>query len=414
MYLDPQNCFVHRPSTGEAFAARGEGGVTLDGLMNTITLHGPEEALVLIPHLLGYAPSHHLVFLALESWGEDAGGTRSCLGPIMSIDLREREMDGEMGIALGRALRRTAIRQAVLVYYCSDVPDVAHLPDGELAAFSSVVGCVRDALEPRYGTLLKSYVAGAGNWGTLEEGNVTPVDWSELQSRPVSAALVFSGSAPRDAAPRQEIVRRSDAERREAVLAGDTWLRDLAGRGRGGKGSRGGKGGFSAARITQACRPWDSLIARWLDPEQRDELVDDAAACGRANAALSLVGVRDRVLHYGINPSEPGSEVLLSEVTEAELARGLALGVESRPAVDHVERLIGLLELCASYAGDKDPCALSCMGYLSWWYGQNTSAARYVKAALAADSSYPLAVLLGDSLVAMVTPAWVRRQSVRS
>ena len=133
-----------------------------------------------------------------------------------------------------------------------------------------------------------------------------------------------------------------------------------------------------------------------------------AAACGRANAALALVGVRDRVLHYGINP---GGRVLLSEVSEKDLSRGLAVGVESRPAVDHVETLIGLLELCASYAGENDPYALSCIGYLSWWYGQNTVAARYVRAALAADGSYPLAVLLGDSLAAMVMPAWLRRQS---
>lgn len=114
-----------------------------------------------------------------------------------------------------------------------------------------------------------------------------------------------------------------------------------------------------------------------------------------------------------MNPREPGAEVLLSKLTEAELSRGLAVGAESRPAVDHVERLIGLLELCASYAGGNDPYALSCVGYLSWWYGQNTTAARYVKAALAADGSYPLAVLLGDSLAAMVTPVWLRRQSVR-
>ena len=91
--------------------------MTFDGCMNTITLHGPEEALVLIPHLLGYTPSNHLVFLALESWGEDAGGTRSCLGPIVSVDLGDREMNNEMGMALGRALCRTRITQAVLVYY---------------------------------------------------------------------------------------------------------------------------------------------------------------------------------------------------------------------------------------------------------------------------------------------------------
>ena len=92
------------------------------------------------------------------------------------------------------------------------------------------------------------------------------------------------------------------------------------------------------------------------------------------------------------------------------LSRGLARGIESRPAVDHVENLIGLLDVCASYAGDNDPYALSCIGYLSWWYGQNTVAARYVKAALAADDTYPLAALLADSLAAMVTPAWLRRR----
>lgn len=410
MYLYPQNSFVRCPSTAEVPAARDGDGVTFDGCMNTITLHGPEEALVLIPHLLGYTPSNHLVFLALESWGEDAGGTRSCLGPIVSVDLGDREMNNEMGMALGRALCRTRITQAVLVYYCSDAADVAHLPDSRLTVFSSIVEYVRDALEPQYGTLLKSYVAGAQSWGLLEGGRLTCRDWDELQSRPAAAALVFSGSAPIEHPPRHEIIRRSDVERREAVVEGEVWLREIVGRGR-----RGGQGadGFPTASIRQGCREWDRLIARWLDPHEREKLVGDGAACGRANAALSLVGVRDRVLHYGMNPREPGAEVLLSKLTEAELSRGLAVGAESRPAVDHVERLIGLLELCASYAGGNDPYALSCVGYLSWWYGQNTTAARYVKAALAADGSYPLAVLLGDSLAAMVTPVWLRRQSVR-
>lgn len=378
--------------------------MALDGAMNTITLHGPEEALVLIPHLLGYTPSHHLVFLALETWGEDAGGTRSCLGPIMSIDLDEREMDDEMGISLGRALGRAAIRQAVLVYYCSGVADVEDLPEERLARFSSIVGYISGALEPRHGTLLRSYVAGGGNWGVFADGSVAAVEWSELQSRPVAAALVFSGSAPNGQVPRHEILRRADVERREAVAAGEKWRGEITRRGR----ASGTGAGREVARTMRACAEWDRLIARWIDPEERESLVGDAAACGRANAALALVGVRDRVLHYGINP---GGGVLLSGLSEKDLSRGLAVGMESRPAVDHVETLIGLLELCASYAGENDPYALSCIGYLSWWYGQNTVAARYVRAALTADGSYPLAVLLGDSLAAMVMPAWLRRQA---
>ncbi|MFT3942892.1 MAG: DUF4192 family protein [Ancrocorticia sp.] len=408
-YLYPQNGFVHSPSTAVAFGARAEGQVALDGAMNTITLHSPEEALVLIPHLLGYTPSNHLVFLALESWGEDAGGTRSCLGPILSLDLTEREMDDEMGIALGRALSRSAIRQAVMVYYRADVGQVDEIPAERLAAFTSVVAFVEGALEPRYSTFLKSYVMGGRTWGELEEGVLTSWDVSELESRPVAAALVFSGSAPGGPPPSQEIVRRCDAERGAAVAAGKAWWREVEGGACGGRGSGSAFGiddGAERAMARQACAEWDRLIARWLDPVEREILRGDAAACGRANVALSLVGVRDRVLHYGLNPGR----MRLVDVSEAELSRGLAVGVESRPAVDHVESLIGLLQLCASYAGKDDPYALSCIGYLSWWYGQNSVAARYVRAALAADNSYPLAVLLGDSLVAMVVPAWLRQR----
>lgn len=399
--------------------------MALDGAMNTITLHSPEEALVLIPHLLGYTPSNHLVFLALESWGEDAAGTRSCLGPIVSVDLNENEMNNDMGIALGRALSHAAIRQAVLVYYCSDVENIERLPREHLAAFSSIVGDVGGVLEPRYGTLLKSYVVGTKSWGIWEEGSLTSSDWSDLQSRPVAAALVFSGSAPHSSAPRPEIFRRPAPARGEAVAIGERWLGEIrrcgedasvsvtgadphtTGRRRRAAGRRESGVGLAAELTAQACAEWDRLIARWLDPQARDELINDVAACGRANAALSLVGVRDRVLYYGITPSKEQS---LSELTEMALSRGLARGIESRPAVDHVENLIGLLDVCASYAGDNDPYALSCIGYLSWWYGQNTVAARYVKAALAADDTYPLATLLADSLAAMVTPAWLRRR----
>ena len=62
---------------------------------------------------------------------------------------------------------------------------------------------------------------------------------------------------------------------------------------------------------------------------------------------------------------------------------------------------------CASFAGEDDPCALSAAAYLLWWHGQNSSAARYVREALAADADYPLAQLLADSLSGMVQPGWL-------
>ena len=355
--------------------------------MDTITLQGPEDALILIPHLLGYRPSHHLVFLALESRGEDASGTRSCLGPIMSLDVEEQNLDLAMGLALARALRGSDIAQAVLVLYC---PRLADLDPEGLRTLGMIAEVVDEALDEPEGKLFAVYAADATQWAMVVDATLAPQPWSVLESRPVAAAMVYAGSAPAMSAPPSKVSRRTSSERQEAVACGEAWIRDRV------------MGEVMGERL--GCLEWDSLITLWKDPAKRARIRDKPSLFGRANLALSMVGVRDRLLHYGVNP---GGGWPLSEIGGVELTRGLAQSMGARPDVSHLEELVELLENCASFAGEDDPCALSAAAYLLWWHGQNSSAARYVKEALAADADYPLAQLLADSLSGMVQPGWL-------
>ncbi len=357
--------------------------------MHTITLYGPEEALVLIPHLLGYRPNHHLIFLALESRGEDASGTRSCLGPVMTLDLEESALDLETGLALARALHGSGIAQAVLVLYCSDLNE---LDPEQLDTLSMIGDMVDEALDESPGKVFSTYATDTSEWGLVVDGAMLPRPWSELESRPVAAALVYSGSAPGGPeASQQVVVRRSACERLEAVNCAEAWLHTHL------------MGEIPDERL--ACLEWDALIKQWNDREERARMCDVPFFFGRANRALRNVGVRDRLLHYGVNP---GEGFPLADVSAGDLARGLATSMRAKPDVDHLENLVNLLGHCAAFAADDDPCALSAVAYLLWWYGQNSLAAVYVKEALVADSGYPLAQLLADSLCGRVQPGWLQ------
>lgn len=356
--------------------------------MDTITLHGLEDALILIPHLIGYRPGHHLVFLALEEHGTDATGRRSCLGPIMSLDLEGGSLDAGIGFSLARALRGSRIESAVLVFYCPDLDEI--LP-AELEVLSGIAEVVDEAIGTASTKVFATYATDADTWGVVESGTMERRPWSELETHPIAAALVYSGSAPTaQTDSRRTILRRTPEEIREATECGDAWLRScLTG---------------NVPDEHMGSLEWDCLIKQWEDPQGRIRMGDAAFLFGRANMALRNVRVRDRVLHHGVNP-RPGR--LLSEVSDADLAAGLADSMRTRPDVSHLENLVDLLRHCAAFAADDDPVALSCAAYLMWWQGQNSVAALYVREALEADAHYPLAELLADSLCGNVHPGWL-------
>lgn len=357
--------------------------------MNSIILHGPEEALVLIPHLLGHRPTHNLIFLALESRGEDASRTRTCLGPLINLDLEETPLDMDMAGALARTLRGSGIAHAVLVLHCGDL-DL--LGPEELDTLSMIGEAVDEAMGEPAAKTFATYATDAREWGIVVDGAMSRRPWSQLESRPVAAELVYAGSAPIQEHPHTRVIaRRTRAERMEAQDCGDAWLcTHLMG---------------DVPDLRLGCMEWDHLLSQWADPVERERIRDVPFVFGRANMALRNVGVRDRLLHYGVDPARGFP---LVEVSSADLARGLARSMRARPDVAHLENLVDLLGECAAFASQKDAAALSAAAHLLWWYGQNSRARLYVDEALAADATYPLAQLLADALCAKVQPEWLR------
>lgn len=351
--------------------------------MDTLTLHKPEETLALIPHLIGFRPTHHLVFLGFDGPGPDRSGERVGIGPLMVLDLDESGVEPDVGIALSRAVRQYGVSQAVLVLYtrdlCEDLPVMS-------CGLLNVCAIVSDAMLEAEEGFFACFVADHRHWADFGGPDLELGNREELEASPAAAAMVYAGSAPADSPPSFEIVRMSDEQRAQAKASGTAWLAAL-----------------EEDLLAAGSKVWDRVLALWSERGARDRLLTDTTLLGKANAALSSVEIRDRLLMWSTNPLE-GS---LSTIDEEKLTTGLAGAVLNPPPVDHLEVMTALFDACASVAADDDPVALACSAYCLWWFGQNTRAAVRLEEALAADPKYKLAQLLMDAVSAAVLPLWL-------
>ncbi|WP_188042735.1 DUF4192 family protein [Changpingibacter yushuensis] len=342
--------------------------------MNTITLRTFEESLILIPHLLGYQPRHHVILLSLDHRGSDSTGRAACIGPMVAVDLTQVEDIATLSNALREAAHRCRVTCGVLAFFDAEP---SHLSGG---AHIEVESSLRSLCEDLPGQIRAFRVRPSG-WVDLER----PDDvrgWEVLEASEVAAALVFAGSSPQEFPPPTLVACKSEQELEVARLAGLRWVDtnshelELAG-----------------------CRLWTELL------EMLDASISDVAAglAGEANAALALDGVRDRVLLHALSP---GGALPLESVTREALTSRLSEIMYLRPAARKCTIVRNLFDECAAYAQPDDPHALGASAYLAWWMGSNTLAAARAHQALEAEPLHNLALLLAESISSSVLPPW--------
>ena len=131
-----------------------------------VTVTTPEEALVLVPHILGYRPTSSFVMCGLDSHCTDAAGTGSCVGPIVHLDYRNEPLSADHGRFLAQVARRHDVTIAVLVLYCQSLSE---LDVGELAQRIALMhSMVSHAQRP--GAALFSFAVDAERFVRLDGG----------------------------------------------------------------------------------------------------------------------------------------------------------------------------------------------------------------------------------------------------
>ncbi|MBE6483703.1 MAG: DUF4192 family protein [Actinomycetaceae bacterium] len=402
--------------------------------METLVIHGPEDALVLIPHLLGYYPRHHLVLLGLDELGVDATGKRACMGPIVTINLEPPESAAEApaesaehdtaagdrrrrfddaaaqpmgwdadlhetdccadakvsdagtgaqwpyleagyGLELAQIVREYGVQRCVLALYCSDVVSFLHGP--EAATLRGICYAIREAAPQA--DLLMAMLADSDQWCVFDEPEPELHARDELATREIALQLIAQGSAPLEEPPVQTISRANRSALRLAAQAGEKWL------------------AAEENHFVAGCKLWNEIL-------QKDG-TETIAERGRANVALHDFRVRDRVLLYAVADDDGG----LVDLDEDSLAFGLIRAAHRVPDIERLEKTRALLERCAAVAPADDACALAASGYLAWWSGRNSIAHERVKAAMDIDPSHSLVRILAQTLAFHVLPPWMAR-----
>lgn len=346
--------------------------------MNTVTLRQPAEALVLIPHALGYHPSHHVVFLALDYWGTDSSGTRSRLGPLMVIDLESQALGRDVAEALCHTIASFGVRTCVLVLYTSDLRTIAHETRRGFHEACSQVSALIDAQEKGF---VGAFLADSHHWAPWEEACDDPHSWKELESSEAAAHFVYEGSSPLQAVPPGAYEYRSQNVRQRAWIAEDNWWH---------------RHRNNAA--LDGMRLWNRILTTEIAHAEGPE------AYGEANAALHITAVRDRVLLY----AQASEELLpLEDIPDDIVAEFRGFSPSMTPDITRCERVLAALDACASHSHDDDAAALAGGAFVCWWIGRNSWAAERTMLAREKDPDNTLAHLLSDVLASQIYPEWV-------
>ncbi|MCI1895646.1 MAG: DUF4192 domain-containing protein [Ancrocorticia sp.] len=346
--------------------------------MNTITLHSPDEALILIPHSLGYYPSHHLVFFALDYAGTKAGSRESFLGPIHTIDLSRYPLQAQMGQPFAATIAQFGVRTCVIAAYAESIDAIAAVP------LRAVVQSAQRAIRDNGGSLCQAYVADKHHWARFGRRVGPPRPWSELEASEAAAQLVFEGSAPAQEAPESLVRVRSENERTAAHTIGRAW-REKTG----------------AESVASGAALWADMLRQREMPGFR--------RLAEANAALEFPEVRDRVLAY----VQSAALVLPDEYEQKQhILHRARVGELGAPHLNESLHVLRLLDACAEIASDREAAALAAGAYVCWWIGRNSWAADRASLALEREGGYTLAVLLMDILDAGLFPEWVENSLI--
>ena len=376
-----------------------------------VTVTTPEEALVLVPHILGYRPTSTFVMCGLDSHCTDAAGIGSCVGPIVHLDYRNEPLSADHGRFLAQVTRRHDVTIAVLVLYCQSLSelDVGGLAQ-RIALMHSMVSHAQ-----RPGAALFSFALDAERFVRLDGGPRVVREVRDLESCATAAELVFQGSAPGAEQPGMALPAVDSRMRAAARPAADAAIAAIAS-GRGETAVQTLWDLFDAAQAhgvlflgdVSGCAPEvvegcaRALAEANADAGRLRSGESLARAVGQASASLTVPLNRDAALAWGLEPSLPrGGDADAQAVAEI-----LAEAVCRPPSISRLKTACGVLDLVAAYDCRGSVDALAASAYLHWWACLNSIAADRVERALGKDPGHSLTRLLADALASGMMAPW--------
>ena len=376
-----------------------------------VTVTTPEEALVLVPHILGYRPTSTFVMCGLDSHCTDAAGIGSCVGPIVHLDYRNEPLSADHGRFLAQVARRHDVAIAVLVLYCQSLSelDVGGLAE-RIALMHSMVSHAQ-----RPGAALFSFAVDAERFVRLDGGPRVVREVRELESCATAAELVFQGSAPGPEQPGMALPPVDPRMRAAARAAADAAVAAIAS-GRGETAVQTLWDLFDAAQAhsvlfrgnVSGCAPEGadgcarSLAEANAGTGRLGSGESLARAVGQASASLTVPLNRDAALAWGLEPSlRRGGDADAKAVAEI-----LAEAVCRPPSISRLKTACRVLDLVAAYDCRGSVDALAASAYLHWWACLNSIAADRAERALRKDSGHSLTRLLADALASGMMAPW--------
>ena len=375
----------------------------------TLRVRDPQELLALIPFQLGFQPRESAVVVSLR-------GPRRRVGLVMRVDLAELAEPDD-----GRQVARTMTahvaadggRDTVLVLY-TDLP----------------VASESDASAPWRAT--QHYVSAAEIFlGTVDVWIVSSTGYTAL-------GCADPECCPSGGRPLSDLAGTVIGA--EMVLAGAVVLATRAEVGwppRAGAPPR-RRANAAANRWRQRARGADpSDLARW----RLDGFADWRAALdgamfpanlGRIEAALDDIAVRDaillslvpgtgdlpeRYLMDGVADRDaPRGDKDDAEAAHIDSAVGRAMAAIIEPAAGvppqdaRSTAAVRVLEGVVAHGRRQGQApALTLLALLAWWRGSTARSGALLERAQACDSTYRLAVLLGQAIDTGMAPGWARR-----
>ena len=393
--------------------------------LTTIRTGDPRELLALIPFQLGFQPDESAVVVSLR-------GQRSRVGLVARVDLNDLADDGGTQVArsLVRHLVTDGAASVVLVLYTAD--DVRTVKGGGVA--SRARANLDQAAEHFIGRAA-CWVVGPRGYFNLDciDSSCCPPQGRPLhglQSTEVGAQMVLNGS--RVAVSRDALVRVDAASpdaRRSARRAGARWAA------RGPVGPEGSDPDVAHRWRREGLALWRTELERaTVSPDLPGEVrcaVGAGAArgpaaceplsavtCGRLQASLSDVLVRDAIMLTFIEGAERVADRVVAGPGTAEQA-GDDVGAALRAIVDPAEGVPPRRELHAAAAEvlrqvvshssrRLQAPALTLLAVLAWWEGDGARSGILVGRALIAEPGYRLAALLHETLLSGMPPGWLR------
>lgn len=381
-----------------------------------LTLREPVDALVLIPHLLGYTPKRVMVLCGLDSSAGDARAQRWLTGPLFQYNYREG-LSFECAEVISSIVREHRIKKAVIALYCESLEEFY---DEELREQLHMIHWAA-RLSQGQGNFLATFVLDEHSYMRIDTPG-KPVPLTQLDSREIAAQLVYQGSSPH----REEIVEINKKEREEAAKAGSqadklalnmrvrvlkalmcketgliAELENNLAKERAGEECAGYAAHFHTCDGVKKESEEGSLSPGLVIDELGE--IKTSEAVGIASKALCHMWVRDSALVWALSGKELPAE---GAIDIEDVTLSLRKIMQEKPRIDWMERSVHLLDYIAAHECAGSDEALAMGAYVYWWMGRSHSADTRAQASLTRNPSNTLAKLLAKALAEGLLPPW--------